>query len=125
MPRDLLSPLHRQALGWGGSLFWIRTWFGNEEVRKEDADAAYARLCGVVTEVSGQEFLDRPTVFEDEGRFADRSGESETHTGATPPYVLEAFCDYPDILERRLVDEKELEEVRYLDENPDEEKIEC
>ncbi|KFY39466.1 hypothetical protein V495_05926 [Pseudogymnoascus sp. VKM F-4514 (FW-929)] len=126
VPRDLLSPLHRQALGWGAGLFWIRTWFGNEEVRKEDADAAYARLCGVVTEeVSGQEFLDRPTVFEDEGRFADRSGGSGTHTGATQPYVLEAFCDYPDILERRLVDGKELEEVRYLDENPEEEEIEC
>lgn len=118
MPQDLLTPLHRQALSWGSSLFWIRTWFGNEEVSREDADSAYARLCDVVME-AGEEFVDRLWVFEDESRFADRSGDSETHTGVTPPSVLEAFCDYPDRLEAGQVDWKELEEIQYLDENPE------
>lgn len=76
-------------------------------------------------EAEGQEFIDRPWVFEDEGRFADRSGESETYAGVTPPYVLEAFCDYPDRLEAGLIDGKVLEEVRYFDENPEEEPAEC
>ena len=50
VPQDLLSPVHRQALYWGSSLFWIRTWYGNEEVSRDDADRAYVRLCEVVME---------------------------------------------------------------------------
>lgn len=125
VPQDLLSPVHRQALGCGSNLFWIRTWYGNEEVSKEDADHAYARLCEVIMEEDALEFVDRPWVFEDESRFADRSGESLTYTGVTPPYVLEAFYDYPDRLETSLLGKKELDDLQYLDENPDEEPAEC
>lgn len=90
---------------------------------REDADRAYARLCEVVME-DALEFIDRPWVFEDESRFADRSGESLTFTGVTPPYVLEAFCDYPDRLEASMLSKKELDDMHYLNENPDEERAE-
>lgn len=50
-------------------------------------------------------------MVEDESRFVDRSGESETFARVTPPYVLGAFCDYLDRLEASLVDRQELEEI--------------
>jgi hypothetical protein len=124
VPQDLLSPVHRQALRWGSSLFWIRTWYGNEEVSRDDADRAYVRFCEVVMEEDALDFVDRPWVFEDESRFGDRSGESLTYTGVTHPYVLEASYDYPDRLEASLPS-KELDDMQYLDENPDEEPAEC
>ncbi len=42
----------------------------------------------------------------------------------TPPYVLEAFCDYPDRLVASVVITEELEMTSYLDENPEEEQKE-
>ena len=70
----------------------------------------------------GDEIIERPWVFEDESRFADRSGNSETYTGVTPSYVLEAFCDYPDRLEASVVTTEELEMMPYLNEQPPEER---
>ena len=118
--------MHRAALIEASGLFWIRTWFGNEDVSREEADSAYARLCDVVMEEIqvGDEIIERPWLFEDESRFADRSGKSETYTGVIPSYVLEAFCDYPDRLESSVVTTEELERISYLDENPQEEQEE-
>jgi hypothetical protein len=77
---------------------WVRTWFGNTDASRDEADAAYAKLCKHVDD-DESEFLDGNWAFEDDEEFMDTIG-APTVTGVTPQYVKSLLKRYPDALER-------------------------
>lgn len=77
---------------------WVRTWYGDGTVNREQADEEYENLCNHVGQFH-QEFIRGNWAFEDhEELFADRIG-APTVTGVTPDYILSFFGCYPNVLE--------------------------
>ncbi|EPE29152.1 hypothetical protein GLAREA_00312 [Glarea lozoyensis ATCC 20868] len=97
IPRDLQTKYQRAVLmDRRPRLIWVRTWFGNGTVTREEADTAYGKLCAHCDD-DKSEFIDGDGAFEDDESLADRVG-ARTTTGVTPPYVFQILKRYPDFM---------------------------
>jgi hypothetical protein len=99
VPTYLQTPQQRaQACNERAVTMWVRTWYGNDEVGREQADEEYENLCDHVGE-HASEFIRGNWAFEDDEQLlADPIG-APTVKGVTPPYVQVLFGCYPNSLE--------------------------
>jgi len=122
IPKHLQTPQQRwEATTLMLPTMWIRTWFGNENVTRAEADAAYFKLCEHV-DTEKSDFIDGNWAFEDDEEFMDVSG-APTTAGVTPKYVNALFRRYPDVVDpggrpterdRRLIEEGVLVGVQRI-----------
>ena len=96
-----------QRCGGPNGIWWMRTWYGNDDVSKQEADDSYAKLCKHVTYFNEEVELESWTM-EDEDLFADRVS-GPTVTGVTPFYVQDVFNQYPNLIDHGEISERELE----------------
>ncbi|RDL39247.1 uncharacterized protein BP5553_03587 [Venustampulla echinocandica] len=98
VPKNLQTPQQRAETGnESTSVMWVRTWYGDKDIERGQADAAYAKLCQHVGE-DDEQFIKGNWAFENDERLADNI-VAPTATGVTPSYVQELFNRYPDVLE--------------------------
>ncbi|KAG4438664.1 hypothetical protein IFR05_005845 [Cadophora sp. M221] len=81
---------------------WVRTWYGNDGIRREKVDEEYKKLCQHTEESAnrGSQFIRGNWVFEDHEQLLSDPIGVPTETGVTPPYVRALLELYPNILER-------------------------
>ncbi|KAL4869842.1 hypothetical protein BDV12DRAFT_195852 [Aspergillus spectabilis] len=108
---DLLSPVERACAGVYSKSFWIRTWFGekNNEASQRAADDGYKRLYFYALQNLDENadddeplFLNKNFVFDlaDVEASELNKGNVVARLWSTPSWLVDAFCRYPDQLNR-------------------------
>lgn len=99
MPQDLHTPIQRYFQSNDYNTYWIRTWYGNNQISEADANTQYTRLAEkIFHDDQLSEQMGQQVVFDDIAEF--KADGDELQPFQVPGFIFKALVCYPDGVNR-------------------------